>query len=88
MTYEPLEETPASGRSRRPSELPWLERASELLAEPDPGPTPMLVDGRDRRPGDRRRRSGRWKVAKTLQRCSTSRSRSSPAATAFGRYAG
>lgn len=23
---------------------PWLERASDLLAEPDPGPTPYLVD--------------------------------------------
>ncbi len=23
---------------------PWLERASDLLAEPDPGPTPWLVD--------------------------------------------
>jgi RecA-family ATPase len=25
-------------------DLPWLERASELLAEPDPGPTPWLVE--------------------------------------------
>jgi len=28
----------------RPSEAAWLERASDLLGEPDPGPTPFLID--------------------------------------------
>jgi hypothetical protein len=33
--------------TRRPKAVPggWLERASDLIAEPDPGPTPYLVEG-------------------------------------------
>jgi hypothetical protein len=42
----------------------WLIRASDLLAEPDPGPTPMLVDGMI---VDRSLAAivGRWQVGKT-----------------------
>lgn len=35
---------PPEGPTPLDSLAPWLERASDLLTEPDPGPTPWLVD--------------------------------------------
>lgn len=42
MTYDPLK----NARMAVEGDLQpaWLERASDLLAEPDPGPTPWLID--------------------------------------------
>ena len=35
---------PLDGRPDPATETRWLERASDLLAEPDPGPTPFLIE--------------------------------------------
>lgn len=37
-------EAPVSVTSKTSMPIVWLERASDLLAEPDPGPTPFLVE--------------------------------------------
>lgn len=52
------------GRFAEEPRGPWLESAATLLAEPDPGPTPMLVDGLI---VDRSLAAivGRWKHGKT-----------------------
>lgn len=49
IARETAVEPDSNGRTARPPMIvteptTWLERASDLLAEPDPGPTPFLVD--------------------------------------------
>jgi hypothetical protein len=45
IVEEPDSVAPDLDLSDEPGVFPWLTDAADLLAEPDPGPTPMLVEG-------------------------------------------